>query len=236
MSKAYAIVTAAGASMRMGGENKLLRFVCGKEVLAWTLQIFEQEQSIASIVLTARSEQLSEYEALVEKYGLKKVQKIVSGGRERQDSVYAGLQSLADLKPAPDDLVAIHNGANMLLLAAELQESLSACQKWGASVCAFPARDTVKEVDDNRFVVRTLERKRLWLMQTPQCIRYELACRAFQEAFGAGFYGTDDVQLVERLGEPVKIVECSPENIKLTNASDLHFIEGVLEKRGVTKR
>jgi 2-C-methyl-D-erythritol 4-phosphate cytidylyltransferase len=229
---AFALVTAAGASKRMGGVNKQLMPLHGKPVLAWTLEVFEETPEVKGIVVTGTKENLEEYASLVKQFGFKKILSLVEGGKERQDSVYNGLKEL-EKHARSSDVVLVHNGANPLILKKEVRECIAAAQEVGASVAAFPVKDTIKKVDAQKMVVETLERKQLWAMQTPQAMKMEIALEAFEKAMTEKFYGTDDVQLVERLGLPVKIVQCSYENLKITTMEDIGLAEHILRKRSL---
>ena len=123
----------------------------------------------------------------------------------------------------------IHNGVNPFIDEKTVLDSIEAAKKYEAAVVGFRARDSVKEADEKGFVAKTLDRKRLWQMQTPQTIRYGTAIRAFKKAFEEEFIGTDDTSLVERLGKKVKIVECPYENIKITLPNDLEFANKLLK-------
>lgn len=239
-SQVFAIVTAAGRSSRMREQaattkDKMLLELGGAPVLARTLQVFESCSRIDQILVTTNDDQVSAFENLCNQFGIKKVARIVRGGAERQDSVFEAIKQLRSMDAGDDDIVCIHNGANPLLTGVELIQCIEAAEEHGASVAAFRAKDTVKEVDQQQFVVKTLDRSKLWQMQTPQTIRVGLARRAFEAAMAAGFYGTDDVQLVERLGLPVKIVPCSYENIKITSPSDLLVADALLRARAINE-
>lgn len=230
-TKTYALIAAAGESRRMGSINKVLMELRGKPLIIWTLEAFEQTPEIDEIIVIGNSEWLEEYRMTIAKYHFKKVIDVIVGGKERQDSVYCGLKRALQAGANEQDYICVHNGANCLITSEEITAAISGAQETGASVAAFPAQDTIKEVGDDLFVVRTLERKKLWQMQTPQTLRVDIACRAFAAAEEAKFYGTDDVQLAERIGVPVKIVRCSVKNRKVTTIEDAQFCELVLRER-----
>ncbi|MCC6932372.1 MAG: 2-C-methyl-D-erythritol 4-phosphate cytidylyltransferase [Deltaproteobacteria bacterium] len=231
-SKTYALIAAAGESRRMGGSNKILMPIAGKPLIAWTLEAFELCSDINEIIIIGHNDWLEEYWQVAKEFKITKVKSIIPGGKERQDSVYCGLKEVLANGVADDDLISIHNGANCLISVEDISACLAAAKEYGASVAAFPAQDTIKEVGEDLFVIKTLERKKLWQMQTPQTIRIDIAKRAFVEAFAANFYGTDDVQLVERLGLPVKIVKCSVKNKKVTTPEDAQYCQLLLQDKG----
>ncbi|MBD3164599.1 2-C-methyl-D-erythritol 4-phosphate cytidylyltransferase [Candidatus Woesearchaeota archaeon] len=224
----YALITAAGIGKRMNSEvNKIFLLLDEEPVLARTIKVFNDTGAIDKIVLVARQEDKDETAALKKKYQLNKVEKVVLGGEKRQNSVYNGLISMEDAKA--DDIVVIHNGVNPFIDEKTIIDSIEAAKKYEAAVVGFKARDTVKEVDEKGFVIRTIDRKKLWQVQTPQTIRYGTAIRAFKKAFSEEYIGTDDTSLVERLGKKVKMIECPYENIKITLPNDLEFANKLLK-------
>lgn len=228
----FAIIVAAGQSVRMNGLNKILTPVLKKPVIYYTLLAFEKHPQIRGIILVGRKEDLKKLSQIVKKYQISKVKEIKEGGKERQDSVFAGFWQLKKkFKIKEDDLILIHNGANPLVSEIEITEAISAAKIYGASVVANPVKDTIKIVDKNLMVLKTLARKSLWAMQTPQVIAAGLAEKALGKAKKEGFYATDDVALVEFLGKPVKIVPGSFNNIKITTPEDLKTVKNILKER-----
>jgi len=214
-----ALITAAGIGKRMNSPlNKIFMMLDSEKVLELTLAVFQKCSSIDKMMVVAREQDKAEIEKLKERFP--KIEKVVVGGEKRQNSVYNGLVSL---DAHADDIIVIHNGVNPFVDEKTIVESIDAAKKYEAAVVGYKARDTVKEVDEKGFIVKTLDRKRLWQVQTPQTIRYGTAIKAFRKAFDEEFFGTDDTMLVERLGKKVKMIECSPENIKITLPQDIEF-------------
>jgi 2-C-methyl-D-erythritol 4-phosphate cytidylyltransferase len=148
---------------------------------------------------------------------------LVDGGATRQDSVRAGLAACS-----PDtELVLVHDAARALLPIAATRACIAAAHHAGAALLAIPAPDTLKRVAGER-VTATLDRTDVWQAQTPQVIRRELLQRAFAHADRTRFTGTDDVSLVEHLGEPVAVVAGSPTNLKITRPDDLPLAAAIL--------
>lgn len=149
--------------------------------------------------------------------------RFADGGDSRQESMQRGLAA-AD----PDaDLILVHDAARALLPIAATRECIAAAARTGAALLAIPAPDTLKRVRDG-LVEATLDRSGVWLAQTPQVIRRDLLVSAFAHAAATGFAGTDDVSLVERLGEPVAVVPGSPHNLKITRPEDLPLAAALL--------
>lgn len=147
---------------------------------------------------------------------------IVSGGIERQHSVYNGLQAVKE-----GEIVLIHDGARPFIRLEKIHELVKEAQEHGAAIPAVPMKDTVKKVR-NGMAEETVERSSLWAVQTPQAFRVSLVLEAHKRAQEEGYIGTDDASLVERMGKKVKIVEGDYRNIKLTTPDDLLFAEAIL--------
>ncbi|MCK5282252.1 MAG: 2-C-methyl-D-erythritol 4-phosphate cytidylyltransferase [Nanoarchaeota archaeon] len=224
----YALITAAGIGKRMNTEmNKIFLLLDEIPIVAMTIKRFQDCNAIDKIILIAREEDKDELQKIKDKNDFNKVEKIVLGGDKRQNSVYNGLISIENAKV--DDIVVIHNGVNPFIDEKTIIDSIEAAKKYEAAVVGFRARDTIKEVDEKGFVAKTLERNKMWQVQTPQTIRYGTAIRAFKKAFDDDFFGTDDTMLVERLGKKVKMIECPYENIKITLPNDLEFANKLLK-------
>ncbi|MFQ5900593.1 MAG: 2-C-methyl-D-erythritol 4-phosphate cytidylyltransferase [Thermodesulfobacteriota bacterium] len=227
--KVVAIIPTAGKGKRMGANiSKQYLFLLGRPVLAHTVRVFEESKKIDSIVLVVhKGDEGYCKREIVEKFGFRKVTHILAGGRERQDSVRAGL-NVVD----PDcELVIIHDGVRPLIFPEIITESINAAKKFGASVVAVPVKDTVKEVSKEGTIHCTLPRENLWMVQTPQVFRYDIIREAHAKAHTNGFLSTDDSALVEKFGNKVCIVEGSYENIKLTTQEDMMIAEVLMEAR-----
>jgi len=129
------------------------------------------------------------------------------------------------------DLVLFHNGANPLVSQEEISEVIKAAKQYGAALVGQPAKDTIKKASKSGLLLKTIDRRSIFLAQTPQAIKYDLAKKSFERAETRKFQGTDDVSLVEQLGKRVKIIPCSYRNIKVTTKDDLRVIETFLKNR-----
>lgn len=150
--------------------------------------------------------------------------RLVAGGAERQDSVYNGLLAVEDA----DGIVAIHDGVRPFVDDRILADCIEAAKTAGACIAGIAVSETVKRVTADAAIDKTLDRETLWLAQTPQAFRYDIIRNAHESAREAGFKGTDDALLVERLGYDVKIVPGSRFNIKITTPEDLKMAEAIL--------
>jgi 2-C-methyl-D-erythritol 4-phosphate cytidylyltransferase len=222
----HALIPAAGSGRRMGaGGNKQYLEFGGRPILAYTLARLAALTVIDALhVIVAEEERQFCREQVVDRFGLAKVYSLVAGGAERQDSVRHGLAACG---AADDDLILIHDGVRPFFPAGQLDLLLTAAAADGAALLAIPAQDTIKEVVAGR-VVRTLERGRLWQVQTPQAFRFAVIRDAHQRAAAAGFAGTDDAALVEWCGGPVGVVAGSPYNFKITTPADLALARALL--------
>jgi len=209
-------------------EPKQFLPLAGRPILSHSLEAFERCAEVDSVVVVVAPGQEGRCRAEVTgPGGFGKACAVVPGGKERQDSVREGLLAL----DASVEVVAVHDGARPLVLPEQIDAVVSAARRDGAAVLATPVTDTVKEVAEHR-VQQTLDRSRLWSVQTPQAFRLERIRSAHEAAREAAYLGTDDTVLVERLGHPVTIVPGRRDNIKLTTPEDLAMAEGILRRRG----
>ncbi|QCD79862.1 2-C-methyl-D-erythritol 4-phosphate cytidylyltransferase [Vigna unguiculata] len=148
-------------------------------------------------------------------------------GKERQDSVYNGFQECAAVDPS-SELVCVHDSARPLVLSSDVRKVLTDGLLNGAAVLGVPVKATIKEANSESFVVKTLDRKTLWEMQTPQVIKPELLRKGFELVNREGLEVTDDVSIVEHLKHPVFITEGSYTNIKVTTPDDMLLAERIL--------
>lgn len=221
-----AIIAAAGQGTRLGGKRaKQFLELAGVPVIIHTLKKFEQCADIQEIVVVLPAPDAAGFLEVAGKYELRKLARIVPGGQTRAESVWRGLQSV---RAATAEIVAVHDGVRPFVTPEEITRTVQAAQLSGAAILTAAPVDTIKEVENNK-VVRTLERTRLRHALTPQCFRYELLRRAFEQSPELVNNATDDSSLVESLGMAVAIVEGDARNIKITRPEDLAFGEILLE-------
>jgi 2-C-methyl-D-erythritol 4-phosphate cytidylyltransferase len=219
--KVFAIIPAAGEGTRIGGEiKKQFLPLQGKPIIVHTLQQFEQSADVDEVALAVPESAMSEMEAIVSRYRLHKVSKMVIGGRKRQDSVGNVLNRLI-LKDS--DIIFVHDGVRPFIETKRIAQLLKVCKEFDAAVIAVQPKDTIRRSTGGRFFDQTLDRTALWLVQTPQAFRASLLLKAFEKARIDSFYSTDETALVERLGIKVRIVEGSYDNIKITTPEDLEL-------------
>ena len=224
--KVTAIITAAGKGKRMlhSVPKHFIRLE-DKPVLAYTLDVFERCPDVNQVLVVSRSGE-EDYclKEVVEKYGYKKVLKIVIGGDRRQDSVYNGIKELDE----DTDIVLVHDGVRPFVSQNTLSEAIKLAIFADGVVTAVPVKDTIKYVGDDGIIRATPDRSSLWHAQTPQVFKRRILEEAYVRAYNDKYTGTDDSALVERLGYKVKIVEGTVDNIKIKTKEDLLFAEVIL--------
>jgi 2-C-methyl-D-erythritol 4-phosphate cytidylyltransferase len=221
-----AIIAAAGQGTRVGGRvAKQFLELAGVPVIIHTLRKFEQCAAIQEIVLVLPATETEDFLQLAGHYDLRKIARVVPGGASRGESVWRGLQSVH--RPTAE-IIAVHDGVRPFVTPAEIESTVIAASQSGAAILTAPAVDTIKEVAGER-VLRTLERTRLRRALTPQCFRYELLRRAFEQSPEIIDSATDESSLVEKLGAPVTVIEGDARNIKITRPEDLALAEILLE-------
>lgn len=224
-----AMILAAGAGTRfssVAGQKQNME-LCGSPVIVRTVAAFESCPLIDEIVLVCRAEDVDVYETFPEKYGFKKIKKVVAGGKERIDSAMAGVDSVSD----NSKFIAIHDGARCLITPEQIEKTLRAAYTDGAAAAGHPSTDTVKYSEDGRFIGETVDRTKVWLIGTPQVFMANMYRAAIYMAKKDGASVTDDCMMAERLGFKVGLVDIGGENIKLTNPEDIYIAEGILKKR-----
>lgn len=218
MSISTAVIVAAGKGKRMGTEiSKQFLPLCGKEILAHTVEKFEKAACIRDIILVTGGDALQDVRQMVQEYGWKKIISVTEGGKERQDSVFLGLQQV----PQDTEIVLIHDGVRPFVTEEILERSIAAAKEIGGCVAGVPAKDTIKVCDAEGFAIATPDRSTLRQIQTPQTFRRNEILAAYEKAKADGFLGTDDASVAEHSGFPVRVIMGSYSNIKITTKEDL---------------
>lgn len=227
MISAAAIIPAGGAGLRMGRAlPKQFLELADVPILVHTVRALQSSSFIKHIVLVVPASHLESTRALVSRYGLTLVAAVVSGGRTRQESVWAGLQMV----PAELELVVVHDGVRPLVEPGLVDACIVRAAETGAAMLAVPVKDTLKAVVAG-VVTATVERSGLWQAQTPQVARRALLQQAFAVAREEGLEATDEAALLEHIGVEVSVVTGSETNIKVTTAADLVLAAGLLAQR-----
>lgn len=234
MTKLFVIIPAAGKGERMGpNSNKLFLDVNGIPVIARTLLAFEAYKSsgidVHAVVMTNESN-IEPINDVIKEYGITCVDLVSRGGSSRTLSVYEGVKSLStlDVSPAPSDIVFIHDGARCLVDNDVLDNCMSTISNCDVCVTGVNVKNTVKRVIDG-VVEETLDRSTLVEVQTPQCFKYGILKRSYENAINNNIEATDDTALAEILGYKVYIADGSYKNIKITTKEDILIAEGLIK-------
>ena len=221
-----AIIVAGGTGKRFNSEiPKQFLKLKGKPVLVYSLEKFEKSKLIDETILVI-PQRFTNFcqQNIASKYRFKKISQFISGGPTRQASVYNGLLKVNK----KCNLVLVHDGVRPLIDLKQIEAVIKLAQKTKAAILAVPVKETVKVVNKN-MIVRTQDREKFHLAQTPQAFEYKLFLRAFEKAKKDRFTGTDCSSLVERLGVKVRIIEGSEKNIKITTNADFKLAEKILK-------
>jgi 2-C-methyl-D-erythritol 4-phosphate cytidylyltransferase len=238
----FVILPAAGFGTRMAGpQPKQFLALDGVPILVHSLRAFAAVPRVTAMYVAVRKPEMERVQAQIaefeSEFGFAGRVSVVEGGDRRQESVANALNVL----PAqPDDIVLVHDAVRPLIDAATIERTIDAVAEYGAAIVGLPAVDTIKQVErtaHGALITATIPREFVVLAQTPQGFRYGLLQRAFAEATGDGFWGTDEASLAERAGIPVAVVHGSQVNLKITQAGDLELAEFYLkQRRGPTNR
>ena len=222
--KNTAIVLAAGQGKRMHTKiQKQFLEIRGYPVLYYSLRCFQDSPLIEDIILVTGEESvLYCQKEIVGKYGFTKVTKVISGGKERYDSVYQGLLACEN-----SDYVLIHDGARPFITEEILERGLTGAEETGACAVGMPSKDTVKIADESGYIAETPDRSKVWMIQTPQIFQYALIRSAHESIRTREMSNvTDDAMVVEQeTGIKVRLAEGSYQNIKITTPEDLGVAE-----------
>ena len=222
-----AIIVAAGKSERMGKDvDKAFLHLATKPVLAYSLQAFEACPDIDEVVIVVRKDRVESARGMAHMFGCSKVRKVVPGGVQRQDSVLNGLDAI---NPEAE-IVAVHDGARPCVTPALISQTISIAAKYGAAVAASKVTDTVKFVEKGTTVTRTLDRSKIWTVQTPQTFQVRVLREAYEAVRKKKLAVTDEASAVEAIGRDVHLVSSGVPNIKITTIEDLPVVAVLLER------
>lgn len=219
------IVPAAGKASRMEGIDKVLVKLEDKPILAYTLSALNQCDYVHEIIVVTREDLVVDIGKLCREFSIDKATKIMVGGAERTDSVMIGLREARE----DATLIGIHDGARPFLSQSVLEEVIHVGHRTGAAAPAVPVTDTIKVATDH-LVEKTLDRSKLWAIQTPQVFEAGLIKGAMEKVKNENASLTDDCAAVERMGMKVTLTKGSYENMKITTPLDLIFAEGILRQ------
>ena len=222
-----ALIVAAGQGLRVGGPiPKQFLKLDGLPILSHTLRTFDMSRLFEAIVLVVPE---SEFEfcqhEVIAPVSPRTPIKLTAGGDIRQESVYNGLKALSHTK----GIVAIHDGVRPFVTCDQIRNCMQEAKRHKACILGIPATDTLKRVSEEGTIQSTLDRSNTWIAQTPQVFQFELILRAHEAAAKTGHTVTDDAMLVEDIGQPVRIIHGSRNNIKITTPEDLAMAEALFQ-------
>jgi 2-C-methyl-D-erythritol 4-phosphate cytidylyltransferase len=228
-----AIVLAAGRGLRFRSKiPKPLFKLNYKPVVIYSLQTLNKHRDIKNIVLVVNAQNKKKIIQQVCKYRISKVSRIIQGGKRRQDSVLNGLKAID--KRA--DLILIHDSARPFIEGKMVTSIIKEARKTGAAIVGVPVKATIKEVYSPQSMVhgktvvkKTLNREKLWEIQTPQVFRKDLICKAYSRFNKID--ATDDAMLVEKSGIKVSVILGTYNNIKITTPEDLLIAQAILKSK-----
>lgn len=231
-SKSAALIVAAGSSLRFG-QDKLLATLHGAPLISYSLKAFAEAPSIEAIILVVPPGREKEFSNIIDALqmpALAAMTQVISGGSSRHQSVQRGVAAL----PAEIKCVAIHDGARPLITSALIERTLHAAYKHGAAALALPVTDTLHRTNEDGDAEETIDRKRLWAVQTPQVFRVVdlingLTMTGLQHESGfSKTPPTDEVSALLQHGVKVHLLENHEPNIKVTYPGDLALAEAYL--------
>ncbi len=227
-----ALIAGAGKGNRMKHhpqyiQNKLFINIKGKPIIFYTLNRFEECNLIDEIYLVLDKESIESQEKDIKNFGIKKLKKIIVGGKTRGESVYKGLKEI----PRETKFVSIHDGARPFVSKEKIEEVIKGAYDTGASILAIPLFDTLKEIDGNNYIKGTLPREKYVRVQTPQVFKTEIIKEAYEKlGVKEGFKNTDEASLVEKMGHKIKVIWGEASNIKITTPFDLRLAEIIIKE------
>ena len=222
----HAIILAAGSGERLESKtDKMLSFVAGKPLIYYTLVSFNDHPDLSDIVLVVNKKNRPQIEKMIKEYHFSKIKKIVLGGKSRQGSLEKGFKVLQ--KPAKDDVVLVHNGANPLVSEYEITSTIAKTADMGACIVGHYITSTVKEVDDQH-VIKTHNREKLFAAETPQGATYSILKKALEAAKKSKLGATDEAMMLEAIDQKVAFIPASENNFKVTRPSDLKRLADIL--------
>ena len=229
MDQTVGIIVAAGKGIRMGSDERKQYLMLGKlPMLCHTVLAFNACNDIDRIILVIPEGDSGICRTnILNRLHLSKPIELVSGGKERQDSVRNGLNTIHDL----DGIVVIHDGVRPFIRPDLISESIRTAKGAGACAVGVRAQDTLKCTDASDVVRETFDRERIWIAQTPQTFHSRIIKTAHEHALREGVLVTDDAHLVEKMGYPVKMVNGSRLNIKITTVEDLELAQAIIRLR-----
>ena len=219
------IIVAGGKSERMGADiDKAFLSLGTKPVVLYSLFAFEKCSDIDEVILVVRKDRIEAARQAVRMFGCNKVKKIVAGGTLRQKSVINGMKEV----DKETDIVVVHDGGRPCVSANLISQTVASAKQHGSGIAAVKITDTVKKVDKGMVISETIDRSKLWLVQTPQAFKINLLKKALTFIVKKKIKVTDEASAVELVSKGVRLVAASFSNIKITTPDDLTFAAALM--------
>jgi 2-C-methyl-D-erythritol 4-phosphate cytidylyltransferase len=224
--KVGVVIVCAGKGNRLGARDKVSILISGEPLLSYSLKAFSRIKQVKQVVIVVSKKNISFAQTIIDSPAFRKYNiNVVKGGKERQDSVKSGLKALDE----SIDYVLIHDGARPLVSKSLINRMLKALSSSDAVICALSARDTLKRVNSDNIVVKTIDRSSIVSVQTPQAFKRDVIMKAYRNWRKACSF--DDAQAVEELGVKIKVVEGEVGNFKVTYPQDLKLANLIIGKK-----
>lgn len=222
--KKIVIIPAGGKGTRAGfPKPKQFIKVKNKELIVYSLETFQKNKLVDEIIVSSDNEYFRLIEHLKKKYKLTKISKIVTGGKERQDSVYNALSSISADK---NDLIIVHDAVRPLLPQNVLKRAIKDAEEKGNSVVCLVGCNTL--IRGKNYINEYVNRDNIYYVQTPQIFKFGDLMKAMNKAFKENYYGTDESILVKRTGKKVNITPGSNLNFKVTTKEDFLLLKSLV--------
>lgn len=208
-----------------GDVDKAFLSLGPKPVLAYSLEAYEECPDIDEVIVVARKDRVTQARSMARIFGCTKVTHVVAGGAKRQASVMNGLECIGE----SGRIVSVHDGARPCVSHELISETIRVARRYGSAIAAIRLTDTVKYVERGLKVTKTMDRTKLWAVQTPQTFKLDLLRRAYEEVEKRNATVTDEASAVEMIGEEVRLVEVMEPNMKITTANDLPVAAALLK-------
>jgi 2-C-methyl-D-erythritol 4-phosphate cytidylyltransferase len=223
------IIPAGGIGKRFGSNiPKQFVEISGIPILIHTVRIFDDVQEVDDIVVSVHSEYYTFTKELLKKYGQGKIKEVVVGGLERQDSVYNALHTKTI---SESDIVLVHDAVRPFCTPKLVKRIIATVEDTGAAIPTTKTKETIKEISHKNEVIRTVDRSKLCMVQTPQGFWYDILSNAYEKAKTAGFFGTDSASLVEFIGYKITVVDGEDSNLKITTPFDLKVGQLIFDEK-----
>lgn len=230
----YALILAGGVGQRMRrtGMPKQFLEVFGKPIIIYTLQKFEYCEDIDSVIVACHSSYIEYMESLLQRYGIKKVKAVISGGKDRQGSVLNGLKYIQSVGVSDDDVVVIHDGVRPLIQENILSENVRVAKKYGSAMTVRPVIESVVITSKDEAGFEDFKKRDdTYSLTAPQAFKISVLTKAYKdiEEKDTPMPLLDSALVFTYLGNDIHIIKENNNNIKVTTPEDYYILKAMLE-------